>query len=130
MRTIANLSMIALLAFSTVSYGEESRTMEAFKLVPAKTLVQPEYPIAALRKGVSGYVLLEYSVDSNGQAKSIDVIKSSPEGVFDKVAIKALKRSRFEVTSVDGRDVEVTSQSKRYVFDIDQKSRAALARMN
>lgn len=131
MKNIANLSIGVVFAlFGGVSYAGEvdKSAVEFFDQVDAIKLVQPLYPAPALRRGVVGHVVLEYAVDSNGKATNIEVVESRPQGVFDRSAIKALKRSKFEITNVDGNKVEVQGQTQRYVYGIDKKSLAALAK--
>jgi protein TonB len=48
----------------------------------------PEYPRHALRRGVEGSVLLEFSVDRYGNVVSPRVIESRPRGVFDAAALE------------------------------------------
>lgn len=70
------------------------------KLVKA---VPPEYPRAAERRQLEGYVLVAFSVDANGKVSGAEVVDADPQGVFDRSAIEAVEQWRFESGSpVDG----------------------------
>jgi TonB family protein len=71
----------------------------------------PEYPQAAIAKGVSGSVMLQYTVDVKGETRDIRVVEATPPGVFDQAAIGALKHWRFAPTIVNGTAVEVPTRT-------------------
>ena len=63
-------------------------------------LTRPKYPASAIAQGISGRVDLEVLVGTDGRPEEIRVVNSSPEGVFDKVAVEAAQQWRFNA----GRD--------------------------
>jgi protein TonB len=69
--------------------------------------VAPEYPQKALEQGVAGSVTVEFTVDAKGDTRNVHVVESSPPGVFDRVAIAAIKRWRYQPAMVNGAPVEV-----------------------
>jgi TonB family protein len=71
--------------------------------------VAPEYPRQALDKEVGGEVRVKYTVDTDGRVKDVAVTASSPAGVFDEVALAAVRRWRFRPYEVDGQPVEAIS---------------------
>ena len=75
----------------------------------------PEYPRAALQRGVEGSVLLEFSVDRNGNVVSPHVLESRPRGVFDKAALEALSRWKYEALGAEttALKVRLTFQNRR-----------------
>lgn len=62
----------------------------------------PEYPAAALRRLVSGWVDLEFTVMPDGSVADIRVVEAQPRNVFDAAAISALRRWRFAPVLRDG----------------------------
>ncbi|WP_066091716.1 energy transducer TonB [Xanthomonas massiliensis] len=56
----------------------------------------PRYPAEALRAGTSGEVMVELTVGTDGSVTSARVLRSNPGRVFDREAINAVKRWRFE----------------------------------
>ena len=58
-------------------------------------LTPPKYPADAAAKGLGGLVVLDVLVGVDGVPKEIKVFESSPEGVFDKMAVEAAWNWRF-----------------------------------
>ena len=69
--------------------------------------VAPEYPQKALAQNLTGTVTIEFTVDAKGETRDVRVAESSPPGVFDRAAITAIKRWRYQPAMVDGTPVEV-----------------------
>lgn len=67
----------------------------------------PEFPNKALSQHLSGAVTVEYTVDTNGETRDVRVIEATPPGVFDKSAIAAIKRWKYEPVVANGTPVEV-----------------------
>ena len=59
-------------------------------------LTAPDYPRGAERRGIEGNVTVRYSVDADGQVTEAEVIAADPEGVFDRVALQAVRSWTFE----------------------------------
>jgi protein TonB len=55
----------------------------------------PVYPKGAQKRGIEGWVLLEFTVDEHGDVISPRIIESSPPGVFDSAALKALTEWKY-----------------------------------
>ena len=60
--------------------------------------VAPEYPADAARKGQFGYVTIRYVVDEQGAVIAVDTLDSFPENVFERAAMKAVKRWTYQPT--------------------------------
>lgn len=56
----------------------------------------PRYPNEALRSGTSGEVLLEISVGTDGSVTAARVLRSQPARIFDREAINAVRRWKYE----------------------------------
>ena len=56
---------------------------------------RPTYPAAARADGVEGHVVLEYRVTADGTVEAPRVVESSPPGVFDGVALAAVRSWRY-----------------------------------
>ena len=56
----------------------------------------PRYPPDALRAGQAGEVLVEFTVNPDGSVGNARVVRADPPRVFDREAVSAVRRWRFE----------------------------------
>lgn len=65
--------------------------------------VQPltvAYPETAARIGRQGFVVVEFTLGRDGRASEATVIESSPVGLFDRAALDAVARGRFDTSAL------------------------------
>jgi TonB family protein len=67
--------------------------------------VKPVYPDKANLKKIEGWVELDFTVAENGEVRDIAVHATSPPGVFEASAIKALSQWRYKPILRDARAV-------------------------
>ena len=58
------------------------------------------YPPQALQLGRSGYVIVEFTLDSGGRASKAAVVESSPPRVFDDSALAAVRSGRYDTSAL------------------------------
>lgn len=68
--------------------------------------VKPEYTRAALRAGIRGAVVLQLTIDKQGNVTDLVVRKKLTFGLTE-AAVSAVRQWRFSPTLVDGRPVEL-----------------------
>lgn len=74
-----------------------------------KGIIHPRYPRQALARGIEGRVLLRFTVDTAGRPKQIQVVESTPQGLFDSAAITAIQQTPFQPgMDASGKAVEAT----------------------
>lgn len=56
----------------------------------------PRYPPEALRAGTAGEVLVEITVGTDGSVTNARVVRANPPRVFDREALNAVRRWKFE----------------------------------
>lgn len=83
--------------------------------------VPPQYPPAALRQRVEGWVLVEFTIGTEGQVKDPRVVQADPPGVFDESALSAVQRFRFRPRTVGAQPVEVTGVQNRIRFRLQAR---------
>lgn len=74
-------------------------TAPAAPVVRALSTPPPDYPSAALRDGRSGQVLVEFTVNTDGSVSNPRVVRAEPARVFDRAALAAVRRWRFQPVS-------------------------------
>jgi TonB family protein len=82
-----------------------SRVVQAREL-PRTREVPAAYPPDAERRGIEGWVDIEFTIATNGIPQNLVVRESQPAGVFDKSALDALRRWRFEPVMRNGSVVD------------------------
>lgn len=53
------------------------------------------YPAMAERRRLEGFVELEFTIGADGSVSELEVLRSEPEGVFEREALAAMERWRF-----------------------------------
>ncbi len=71
--------------------------------------IPPEYPMSARAKRTEGYVILRFTVTETGSVADPEVLRSDPPGVFDRAAIRAVLRWKYQPQIVDGQPASVVS---------------------
>lgn len=85
--------------------AEQRRTQQAAAAAPAAPTLRPlstpapRYPAEALRAAQSGEVQVEFTVAPDGSVSDARVIRADPPRVFDREAVAAVRRWRFEPVS-------------------------------
>lgn len=67
---------------------------------------EPEYPLAARRRGQQGVVLLEVTVSPAGRATTVTVKASSGFELLDRAAVRAVAEYEFEPARLGSKAVE------------------------
>jgi protein TonB len=73
--------------------------------------VDPEYPERALAQKIAGFVTVEFTVNTEGQPSEVRVVSAEPAGTFDRAAMAAVKRWRYEPLIVNNAPVEVPART-------------------
>jgi protein TonB len=55
----------------------------------------PRYPVLAERRKIEGTVELEFTIQADGAVANVRVLRSEPEGIFDRDAVAAMQRWRY-----------------------------------
>ncbi|MEW6992124.1 TonB family protein [Colwelliaceae bacterium 6441] len=58
--------------------------------------VQPKYPLKAAKEKIEGAVVLKFDINTEGNVKNVEVMKGVPAYVFDRVAVAALKKWKYD----------------------------------
>ncbi len=69
--------------------------------------IPPAYPRNARRRGIQGWVDIEFVIGRTGNVETVRVINAKPEGVYEKSVIRAVSRWRFTPGKVEGKAVRI-----------------------
>ena len=72
--------------------------------------VEPQYPPQAARRGLEGWVHVRFTITTAGSIKDAVVVKSS-HGVFERPALQAVAKWKYQPQTKDGKPVEAQSET-------------------
>lgn len=97
--------------------------IESERVIPAGNLrrtreVRAEYPYDAQVRGIEGWVDIEFTIATDGTTRDLIVRDSQPKNLFDRSALEALRRWRFEPIVRNGQPVEQRAMLRmKYTLD-------------
>ncbi len=82
--------------------------------------VAPIYPMSALKRGIVGTCLVQYTVTPAGTVKDVFVIEEECKiVVFRKVSMQAAVKFKYKPRIIDGEAITVPGVKNRFVFNLD-----------
>lgn len=88
------------------------QTLQVDEEVIPLVRIAPSYPSRAARLGIEGWVKMEVLINSKGEVDSVKILESRPSKIFNRAAIKAIKRWRFRPKIVAGKAVSRTAEQQ------------------
>lgn len=80
---------------------------------------QPDYPPIALRRGISGYAVIEVIITETGGVRDPKLVEEYPENKgFGKYALRAAKKLKYKPRVIDGVAEEVPGVFYKFSFQI------------
>lgn len=75
---------------------------------------RPGFPRKAAAEGVSGWVLLAFDINDQGQAQKVEVLDASPAGYFENAAIGLIQTCTFShrINRVAGKKYQYLANYK------------------
>jgi protein TonB len=80
--------------------------------------VEPQYPMKAKQRGVEGWVELMFTITSVGTITDVVVTASNPGTVFNKAAIQAVSRWKYNPKILNGVAVKRPGVRQRIKFQL------------
>ena len=80
--------------------------------------VEPRYPIEAARDGISGWVRLSFTIDETGAVTDVAVLAAEPATLFNREAIRALRRWKYQPQLVDGKALKQQNMQVQLDFSL------------
>ena len=79
----------------------------------------PDYPQRLRARGIEGWVVVSFTITETGATTDAVVLESSPPGVFDAAALRAIARYKYHPQLIAGRPVAMPGVTMRIVFEMD-----------
>ncbi|MBM7072788.1 TonB family protein [Shewanella sp. 202IG2-18] len=99
--------------------GEDFNYASADKSATPMVQVQPQYPIDAARDGKEGWVLVKFDINNQGQVINAEVLDADPKRTFDKEALRAVKKWKYQPKVEEGITVAQNNQQVKLDFKLD-----------
>jgi protein TonB len=80
--------------------------------------VEPQYPMSAKQRGVEGWVELEFTITAAGTVANIVVTASNPGTVFNRSAVNAVSKWKYNPKIVNGTAVDRPGVRQRIRFEL------------
>lgn len=68
--------------------------------------IPPSYPRSAQRRGIEGVVTVAFTITKDGTVKDPEVVDAEPANIFNKEALRAIRKWKFKPRVVDGQPQE------------------------
>ena len=79
-----------------------------------------KYPAQAKANRVEGYVIVEFTVTSDGGVSNPMVVEAEPAGVFDAAALAAVRKFKYKPRLADGVPVDTAGIRNRITFALPE----------
>ena len=110
------ISIFSSLSLSESGYvGEDDKVELEVKRVYSQP---PKFPRKALRLAKDGYVLVEFDIDTDGSVIDPYVVESEPAGLFERAAMKSIRKYLYEPPVYEGVSVKVNDVQVKMVFKV------------
>jgi protein TonB len=80
--------------------------------------IDPQYPIRAEERGIEGWVELQFTISETGAVIDAKVLAAKPKGVFNRAALRAIKRWKYNPKIEDGVPVVRPDVNVRLEFSL------------
>jgi len=95
--------------------------------------VQPQYPRRALSRGMTGWVIVEFTVTAKGTTRDVVALENcgwiknarkegecidNPNSVFDSAALKAAAKFKYKPKVIDGEPVATAGVLNKITFEL------------
>jgi len=81
--------------------------------------IEPDYPMQARQRGQEGWVVVEFTISTAGTVKDAEVVASEPGTVFDRAAVQAVRKWKYNPKVVSGKPVERPGVKVRLDFEME-----------
>jgi len=116
----ANMSIVPEVRDPNMFRGMKVFDISMLDQIPsAKFQARPQYPFEMRRAGISGEVVVDFIVDTNGDVQNAYALRSS-QREFEAAAVQAVSKWKFKPGRKGGRDVP-THMQVPIVFTLNEE---------
>ena len=82
--------------------------------------VNPQYPATAQSRGIEGWVQIRFTITAAGTVRDPVVVAAQPPRIFDRAALRAIRKWKYNPKIDDGKAVERPGVKVRLDFRINE----------
>jgi periplasmic protein TonB len=116
MPTLGLDTAITGLAISVPQFSDFGANQQAMPLYR----VEPKYPTRAVKQGAEGFVVLSFTIDAQGRPTDIEILDAKPRRLFEREAIRALRKWKYQAKVIDGKAISQQGQTVRLEFKLNK----------
>jgi TonB family protein len=109
------LPLLAGLTVQQAAFAQQNAGTEEYLPI---VKVAPVYPQRAAARGVEGYVIVQYTVNTDGSTEDIVVIEST-SSLFDRAAVDSAAKYKYRPRIVNGAPVAVPGVTTKILFALE-----------
>ncbi|MEZ8305005.1 energy transducer TonB [Vibrio splendidus] len=102
---------LAINAPTFSDFGSNQQAMPLYR-------VEPRYPAKAFKRGAEGHVIMSFTIDETGRPVDIQVTDANPRRMFEREAMRALKKWKYQPKVVDGKAIAQVGQTVKLEFKL------------
>ncbi|MFA0305998.1 energy transducer TonB [Vibrio splendidus] len=102
---------LAINAPTFSDFGSNQQAMPLYR-------VEPRYPAKALKRGAEGHVIMSFTIDETGRPVDIQVTDANPRRMFEREAMRALKKWKYQPKVVAGKAIAQVGQTVKLEFKL------------
>ncbi len=87
------------------------------------TTAMPLYPQKALQENIEGEVTVGYNINADGEVSKAWIVAAQPENIFNRSALDAVKKFRFQPQSVNGKPVATNDVHSHFRYRLTDSRR-------
>jgi protein TonB len=80
--------------------------------------VPPQYPLRASERGIEGWVEVQFTISRTGTVKDPVVLNAQPQNIFNRSALRAIRKWKYNPKIEDGEPVERPGVKVRLTFQL------------
>lgn len=73
--------------------------------------VPPIYPLRASRRGIQGWVRVQFVVNTAGEVENPEILEADPDQIFDSSVINCVAQWKFKPGTMEGVAVSTLAQT-------------------
>jgi protein TonB len=81
--------------------------------------IEPEYPMRARQRGIEGWVAIQFTISAAGTVKDPVVIGAHPGTIFNRAALQAVRKWKYNPKIENGVAVERPGQKVTLEFTME-----------